>query len=173
MSFRQTIHNLIFSLLFAMGFSGVAFSQETGLPSALEKQLSTYLTQADFTYEAKGEVSVCGEGKLYIQDSCYVLDLNILKMYSDGVYRWTVDAEAKEVYIEKVEGGWKGDIAGYNILSVKETEGKLEALVSSQNGAELTLTMPSMKLSDKVSVDFFRFNTSSLDGGWVITDFTE
>lgn len=173
MSFRYTLRTCFVALFFVLGFSEAAFSQSTALPEALAKQLSTYLTQADFTYEAQGDVSVCGEGKLYIQDSCYVLDLNIMKMYSDGVLRWTVDADAKEVYIERVEGGWQGAIAGYNILSVKETEGKLEALVSSQNGAELTLTMPSMKLSDKVSVDFFRFNTSSLDGGWVITDFTE
>lgn len=166
----------VFASASASASASMASSQSSvqGLPSSLAAQLSQYLTQADFTYSAsQDDMTLSGEGKLYIQDSCYVLDLNIMKIYSDGLRRWTVDEDAKEVYIEKVESGLQNVIAGYEIVKFEEENGRVKAQVRSQNGSMLNLTIPKMQMAEKVSIDFFRFNTATLGGGWVITDLEE
>ncbi len=153
---------------------GALSASAQALPQELQQQLATHLVQADFTYVTEADVTIQGEGKLSVQDSCYVLDLGLLQIYCDGHRRWTVDKDAKEVYIEPVSGSLAGVVAGYNIEDVKGlSDGGLSVVVRSAGGTRITLTIPRMKMTAKAEADQFRFSTSSLGGDWVINDLTE
>ena len=163
-----------FILLFLAWMGGALSASAQALPQELQQQLATHLVQADFTYVTEADVTIQGEGKLSVQDSCYVLDLGLLQIYCDGHRRWTVDKDAKEVYIEPVSGSLAGVVAGYNIEAVKGlAEGGLSAVVRGADGTRITLTIPRMKMTAKAEADQFRFSTSSLGGDWVINDLTE
>ena len=143
------------------------------MPQELQRQLSSYLTQADFSYVSEADVRVEGEGRFSVQDSCYVLDLGVLQIYSDGQKRWTVDKDAKEVYIESAGGSLAGQIAGYALEDVKGlSSGGMVVVVRSADGTRITLTVPRMKMTAKAEADYFRFSTSSLGKDWTITDLT-
>ena len=165
-------YKFIFLMLAWLG--GALFAAAQALPQELQQQLSKHLVQADFSYVSEADVTIQGEGKLSVQDSCYVLDLGVLKIYCDGKNRWTVDQDAKEVYIERVSGTLAGAVAGYDIVDAKGlSEGGLMVVVRGSDGTRITLTVPRMKMTAKAEADQFRFSTSSLGGDWVINDLTE
>lgn len=90
-------------------------------------------------------------GTLLIQGECYRAVGNGLEIYSDGISRWTVDRESKEVYIEAAAG-------------LEELRSYRDAMTS------LSLTeVRYSPLSDDLSA--FRFDTAALDPEqWVVTD---
>ena len=144
------------------------------LPAYLSQMIASSCVSADFNYVAEGRTKVSGEGRITVQDSCYVLDLNLMQVYCDGARRWTVDPVGKEVCIEKAPGSVKGEIAGYLVESFhKLPSGGLKTTVTSGGGTRIRLDVPALKESSKQPVSLFRFDTSLLDGSWVITDLTE
>ena len=162
-----------FIVLFLAWIGGALSAFAQALPQELQQQLATHLVQADFTYVSEADVTIQGEGKLCVQDSCYVLDLGVLQIYCDGHRRWTVDRDAKEVYIESVNGSLAGVVAGYHIDDVKGlSEGGLSVVARGGDGTRITLTVPRMKLTAKADADQFRFSTSSIEKDWTITDLT-
>ena len=161
-------------LLTLVCLAGALSASAQQMPQELQRQLSSYLTQADFSYVSESDVKVQGEGKFCVQDSCYVLDLGMLQIYCDGNKRWTVDKEAKEVYIESVKGSLAGEIAGYALEDVKGlSDGGLVIVVRGADGTRTTLTIPRMKMTAKAEAGFFRFSTLSLGGDWSINDLTD
>lgn len=160
-------------LLILVWLGGALSSSAQEIPQDLQRQLSNYLTQADFSYVSEADVRVEGEGRLSVQDSCYVLDLGVMQIYSDGQKRWTVDKDAKEVYIESANASLAGEIAGYTLEDVKGLSGGgMVVAVRAADGPRITLTIPRMKMTAKAEADFFRFSTSSLGKDWTITDLT-
>ena len=89
-------------------------------------------------------------GTITVQIPCFKASGNGIDVYSDGVTRWTVDPESKEVYIENAEG--PDDYAKY-LLDIEDL--KLSDLVSTP-------------ISDDLSM--FVFDVSKLDSSWVVTD---
>ena len=89
-------------------------------------------------------------GTLTIQGECYRAQGNGMEIYCDGVTRWTVDPEAKEVYVE--------------------TSGGLEELLLYRDSlTELKLSeVKYQPLSEDLSA--FVFDTAALDPSWIITD---
>lgn len=161
-------------LLGLVGLLGAWSASAQEIPPELQRQLSSYLTQADFSYVSEANVKVQGEGMFSVQDSCYVLDLGVMQIYCDGNKRWTVDKDAKEVYIESAQGSLAGAIAGYALEDVKGlSDGGLVVVVRSTDGTRITLTIPRMKMTAKAEADYFRFSTASLDRDWIINDLTE
>ena len=161
-------------LLSLVCLAGALSASTQEIPQELQRQLSNYLTQADFSYVSESDVKVQGEGKFSVQDSWYVLDLGVLQIYCDGNKRWTVDKEAKEVYVESAKGSLAGEIAGYALEDVKGlSDGGLVIVVRGADGMRITLTIPRMKMTAKAEADFFRFSTLSLGGDWIINDLTD
>lgn len=166
-SFRRI--SFLLSVLFAAASLAAA-----ELPAYLSQMIASSCVRADFTYVAEGRTKVSGEGRISVQDSCYVLDLNLMQVYCDGTRRWSVDPAAKEVCIEKAPGSVKGEIAGYLIESFHRLpSGGLKTTVTSGNGTRIRLDVPAIKEDSKQPLSLFRFDTSQLDGTWVITDLTE
>ena len=164
--------NRIFLLLSVL--LPTAYLAAAELPAYLSQMIASSCVSADFSYVAEGQTKVSGEGRITVQDSCYVLDLNLMQVYCDGSRRWTVDPAGKEVCIEKAPGSVKGAIAGYGIESFhKLSTGGLKTTVTSGGGTRIRLDVPALKEGSKQPISLFRFDTSSLDGSWIITDLTE
>lgn len=89
-------------------------------------------------------------GTITVQIPCFKASGNGIDVYSDGVSRWTVDPESKEVYIENAEG--PDDYLKY-LVDIEDL--KLSDLVSSP-------------ISDDIAM--FVFDVSKLDDSWVVTD---
>lgn len=94
------------------------------------------------------------QGAIRAQQNYYFVSGNGLDIYCDGTARWTVDNEAKEVYIEPATGldefltdpeSYLGALSGLEIKNVRYSK-------------------PDADLSG------YRFDTDSLDSSWVITD---
>lgn len=90
------------------------------------------------------------KGTITVQVPCFKASGNGIDVYSDGITRWTVDPESREVYIENAEG--PDDYARY-LLDIEDL--KLSDMVSTPISEDLSM---------------FVFDVSALDSSWVVTD---
>ena len=66
-------------------------------------RFSTDRISCKYTYSIDVPITLTYEGEALVQGECYYLKGNGLEIICDGVNRWTVDAEAREVYIENAD----------------------------------------------------------------------
>lgn len=66
-------------------------------------RFSTNRISCKYTYSIDVPITLTYEGDALIQGECYHLKGNGLEIFCDGVNRWTVDSEAREVYIENAD----------------------------------------------------------------------
>ena len=90
-------------------------------------------------------------GTLLLQGNCYRAEGNGTEIYCDGSTRWTVDREDREVYIEN-SGGIR------EVMQYRDSIGSLDI-------SEVRYMTPSDDDTGE-----FRFDISSLDSSWVVTD---
>lgn len=142
---RKLTLYIISTLLFCLAASG----QEK---LALEILGKIDSNRVSFTYSCTmaEDMPVKLDGSILAQGSCYLAKGNGLEIYSDGKTRWTVDREAKEVYIE-IAGGIKEILD--NSDAVKDLKISNVKYLPLQEGK-----------------DTFVFDTSKLDSSWVVTD---
>ena len=114
---------------------------------AVRKKLDVSRIRVNYSFVMQ---KVQCSGSITVQIPCFKASGNGLDIYSDGITRWTVDPESKEVYIENAEG--PDDYLKY-LLDIENL--KLSDLVSTP-------------LSDDLSM--FVFDVSALDSSWVVTD---
>ena len=62
-------------------------------------RFSTDRISCKYSYTIDIPVTLNYEGDALVQGDCYHLKGNGIEIFCDGVSRWTVDAEAREVYI--------------------------------------------------------------------------
>lgn len=125
-----------------------------------EKQIREILGRLDsdrvsleYDCETQDPSSLHLSGTIILQGNCYFAKGNGMEIYCDGKTRWTVDPEEKEVYIEN-SGGIREILDGNN--SLKRLSLKNIKYIPQTGG-----------LRD------FRFDSSSLDSSWVVTDLRE
>lgn len=128
-----------------------------------------------YSYETKvSNVPVKVSGNAVIQDFCYVRKDNGLEIYNDGVTKWTVDSDAKEVYIEKSGGRDEFiGIAGSYMNSLSDVRFDNDSVSGSvlENGVRTDFKASGIRTEPKSDkMDAFRFDTSKLDSSWVVTD---
>ena len=120
------------------------------------------------------------DGDVTVEDNAFLLSGLGLEVRSDGTTRWSIDREAEEVLIEKVE---KEDLFTNPALFISSYKGymdKLKVNASSQNSLDVTLlldddTAARFVLRDIVFLDKqgksdFTLNVKSLPDSYVITD---
>lgn len=117
--------------------------------------ISTHRVDVSYSCEINvSETTVSVEGHITAQQNYYYVSGNGLDIYCDGQSRWTVDREAREVYIEQACG--------------------LEEFISDPDsylGALSDLKIKDVKYSSlEDGASIFRFDTKSLDNSWVVTD---
>ena len=120
------------------------------------------------------------DGDVTVEDNAYLLSGLGLEMRSDGTTRWSVDREAEEVLIEKVE---KEDILTNPALFISSYKGymdKIRVNGSSSNSLDVTLildeetsarfVLKNIVFEDKQGKSDFTLNVKSLPESYVITD---
>ena len=120
------------------------------------------------------------DGDVTVEDNAYLLSGLGLEMRSDGTTRWSVDREAEEVLIEKVE---KEDILTNPALFISSYKGymdKLKVNASSQNSLDVTLLLDddtaarfvlrNIVFLDKQGKSDFPLDEKSLPKSYVVTD---
>ena len=136
---------LIFAI--ALCLAAAAMAQNATIDE-LRKLVETNRVTADYSFLMQEKISC--SGTITVQQPCFKVVGNGLEIYCDGKSRWTVDREAKEVYIEYSESpeeymAYLPDVSDLKVTVVK--------------------TSP---LSDDLKP--FSFDVSRLDSSWVITD---
>ena len=119
----------------------------------------------DFSYKVEGQAPLTGKGTAVIKESCFHVQTNGLDVWCDGKTRWTVDTEAKEVYIEDAQ-----DVDDYiQTLEFRKEGGRIVgADVLLSDGSKLHLNISNFK---QATVDAsFTPNLSTLTKDYVITD---
>ena len=66
-------------------------------------RFSTDRISCKYSYTIDVPITLNFEGDALVQGECYHLNGNGIEIFCDGVSRWTVDSEAREVYIENAE----------------------------------------------------------------------
>ena len=120
------------------------------------------------------------DGVVTVEDNAFKLSGLGLEVCSDGTTRWSIDREAEEVLLEKVE---KEDLFTNPALfigSYKAYMDKIKVNSSSQNSLDVTLTLDEdtsarfvlkdIKFLDKQGKSDFTLDVKSLPESYVITD---
>ena len=120
------------------------------------------------------------DGDVTVEDNAYLLSGLGLEMRSDGTTRWSVDREAEEVLIEKVE---KEDILTNPALFINSYKGYMDRIkvnASSPNSLDVTLILDddtaarfvlrNIVFLDKQGKSDFSLDEKSLPKSYVVTD---
>ena len=120
------------------------------------------------------------DGDVTVEDNAFQLSGLGLEVYSDGTTRWSIDREAEEVLIEKVE---KEDLFTNPALFIGSYKGYMDQIKvnsSSQNSLDVTLTLDEetsarfvlkdIKFLDKQGKSDFTLDVKSLPESYLITD---
>ena len=120
------------------------------------------------------------DGEVTVEDNAFLLSGLGLEVRSDGTTRWSIDREAEEVLIEKVE---KEDLFTNPALFISSYKGymdKLKVNASSQNSLDVTLlldddtaarfVLKNIVFLDKQGKSDFPLDEKSLPKSYVVTD---
>lgn len=136
---------LILALAVCTAASALA---QTNSIDELRKLVETSCVTADYSFVMQEKIHC--SGTITVQQPCFKVSGNGMEIYCDGKSRWTVDREAKEVYIEL-------------------TESPEEYLTYLSDVSDLKI---SIVRTDPPGDDLrqFFFDVTALDSSWVITD---
>ena len=143
--------------------------------AAIGTMISEGKVDFNYRYDIDGKIPIGASGKATVQGDCYMSKGNGLSVYCDGETRWTVDEEAKEVYLEEAVPGEvlaliKAYAAQARNLQVSKTDIS-GSFVDEEAGSTVHFRIsgitPSAKTGD---LSIFKFNTSGLGTDWVVTD---
>ena len=120
------------------------------------------------------------DGDVTVEDNAFLLSGLGLEVRSDGTTRWSVDREAEEVLIEKVE---KEDILTNPALFISSYKGYMDRIkvnASSPNSLDVTLILDddtaarfvlrNIVFLDKQGKSDFPLDEKSLPKSYVVTD---
>ena len=128
--------------------------------------------ELNYSYKMRGDVPVQGSGKAIIQFPCFKTEGNGLRIISDGKTRWTMDLEAKEVYIEFGDDYEKGYIQILDKMRfIKENKDSVAGTYRNSD-KEFEFNLTNIRKTEKVEGDVseFRLDVKTLDKSWIVTD---
>lgn len=144
-------------------------------PQALLEKCRDYCVCLDYSFTIKGELPVNGSGNVVIQGEAFRTSGNGLTVCCNGTTRWTVDENAKEVYIEKVAPGEKAGniIRGYlkDIVNYSSGKDSLKGVVK-RDGNTVEVSLHNIRISEPGDdMSRFTFDTGALDPAiWIVND---
>lgn len=140
----------------------------------LRQRLESGRVSFDYSLTVEGNVPVKQSGSVVIDGDCYFIKGNGTEVRCDGTTLWTVDTEAREVYIENSAGvrEFLADPAAYldkvSGLKVGETTA---SGVYSDDGNCVKFNLSSIRSSESGGDGaVFSFDVSALGEDWVVTD---
>lgn len=129
-----------------------------------------------YALTTQDKVQVRSDGSALIDGECYRITGNGLDIFCDGTTKWTVDTDAKEVYLESSDGtreflanpaAWLEQVHNLTV-GEKVVSGVFR---DPAQGTEISFRFTSITGSPQSgTTEGFTFDTSSLGPGWVVTD---
>ena len=166
--------------LMALGLTLAAFAQ--GSIPILDR-VPGHRVQFHYTYslsQGGKPMTQVTDGDVTVEDNAFLLSGLGLEVRSDGTTRWSIDRDAEEVLIEKVE---KEDLFTNPALFISSYKGymdKLKVNGSSQNSLDVTLlldddtaarfVLKNIVFLDKQGKSDFPLDEKSLPKSYVVTD---
>ncbi len=92
----------LLSLTGALAFCAAVCAQSSRLDT-FSGLLSSRALSFDYSFALQGDIPVKGEGKAAVDGDAYKIETAFVEVISDGVVRWSVDHDSKEVYVENVD----------------------------------------------------------------------
>ena len=140
----------------------------------LRQKLQSGRVSFDYSITVEGKVPVKQNGSVVIDGDRYFIKGNGAEVRCDGTTLWTVDTEAKEVYVEDSNGTreFLADPAAYldKISGLKVGETTASG-VYTDSGNSVKFNLSSIRSSESGSDGaMFTFDTSALGADWVVTD---
>lgn len=171
----RTDIRIFLTLLAALLPSAGLAAQENPL-TELRQTLASKRLSASYRYDVDGKIPLNGIGTAILQGKCFRISGGGMEIICDSENIYTVDSQAREVYIEKAEetGGW--------ISSPEKFLGQVEELKYGKSSLSGSVKNPSdgstlyFELSDIRSAPYsedaaeFSFDVSGLPAGWIVTD---
>lgn len=164
----------------ALGLTLAAFAQ--GSIPILDR-VPGHRVQFHYTYslsQGGKPMTQVTDGDVTVEDNAFLLSGLGLEVRSDGTTRWSIDRDAEEVLIEKVE---KEDLFTNPALFISSYKGymdKLKVNGSSQNSLDVTLlldddtaarfVLKNIVFLDKQGKSDFPLDEKSLPKSYVVTD---
>ena len=166
--------------LMALSLTLAAFAQ--GSIPILDR-VPGHRVQFHYTYSLSQDgkpMTQVTDGDVTVEDNAFLLSGLGLEVRSDGTTRWSIDRDAEEVLIEKVE---KEDLFTNPALFISSYKGymdKLKVNASSQNSLDVTLlldddtaarfVLKNIVFLDKQGKSDFPLDEKSLPKSYVVTD---
>ena len=143
-----------FLLVLILAAAGALSAPAQNSLDSIREKMAQGKVSLDYSCTIKGTPAIKSSGSICIQRNCYSLRTAGMEIYCDGLARWIVDREAREVCIEQAQG-------------VAEFLDDSEAYL--QNLDELKITEVRTLPFDKDSTAFV-FDTEKLSADWIVTD---
>ena len=145
-------------------------------PEAFKALVDSNRVSFKYTLSAKEKASIRTDGSVLVDGNCYHIATKGADIWCDGTTRWTVDSEAKEVYIEDSDG-----TAEFFVNPQEHLDGMTNLKVGDKvisgvykepsQGAEVVFKISAIEKSPlSGSSAGFAFSTAGLGSDWVITD---
>ncbi|MBO4566665.1 MAG: hypothetical protein J5695_05515 [Bacteroidales bacterium] len=145
-------------------------------PEAFKALVDSNRVSFKYSLSAKDKAQIRTDGSVLIDGNCYHIATNGADIWCDGTTRWTVDSEAKEVYIESSDGTAEFFVNPQEhldrISNLKVGEKSISGIYKEPSqGAEVVFKFTSIVKSPlSGSTAGFGFSTAGLGKEWVITD---
>lgn len=136
------------------------------------QKIATDRISCDYTYETLGTVKVKSAGQAVLQGDCYRIGVNGMELYCDGETLWTVDPDAKEVYVEPAQ---KVDIIHLflqNARNVTYTSDTVKGTYTDPaDGVDIAFSLSGITYEEaSEDLSLFRFAAEKEDPGYIVTD---
>ncbi len=127
-----------------------------------------------------GDFTPVTDGDVMVEDNCYVMDGLGIKVTSDGETRLSVDPEAREAVVEKVEKEDMFTNPALFISSYRNYLDRIKVNSSDKDSMDITLTLDDdtkarfvltgIKFSAKEGKSDFTVDVKSLPEDYIVTD---
>ena len=163
--------SIIIILLTALGPALMAQNSTESLKQLLDGNRVSF----SYALTVQEKVPVRTNGTALIDGECYRISGNGLDIYCDGSTKWTVDTQAKEVYLEPSDGTreFLADPSAWLEMVHNLTVGEkvVSGVFRDPAGSEISFRFTSITSAPQSGTTTgFTFDTSSLGSGWVVTD---
>ena len=163
----------LFTLLLALAAVLPAAAQSGA--ESLRALIDSNRVSFNYTLSAKDKPAISTSGTVLLDGECYHMSTRGADIWCDGVTKWTVDSEAKEVYIEDSDSReFLTHPTRYldKVENLKVTDKSVTGVYNEPSqGAAVAFKLTSIKSAPlSGSSAGFGFDVSALGPEWVITD---
>ncbi len=143
---------------FLILMSGMMSAQNTGCITL----------DVDFSVELSESADMTGNAVVSFQGKAFIMSGNGVEAYCDGTTIWTLDLEAKEVYIESVTPETESYMKDLKPRLTALEKGSSASFLSPE-GQKVNIRVNSVKKTAGKDISSFR-PVRDFDSSWVITD---